>query len=142
MNRSPIKRDLKGCKIMKNPLIELLFELGRTHGDFALRRAIKVYLRKKGDSTMKTARLAIPKQWIYDAYDRQNGTCPGCGSPIHSRNFAVGDHIQPIARGGDHSPSNIRAMHSKCNSSKGANSMTKESKRTGKTTLEMLRSGD
>lgn len=46
--------------------------------------------------------------------------CHICDSDIESRADLHFDHVVPLARGGAHSPENLRPAHAKCNQSKGA----------------------
>jgi len=79
-------------------------------------------------------RKPINKAWTVDAWAKQGSICPRCKQKIEYSDMS-GDHITPLALGGTHAKWNIQCLHSRCNSSKGANSFVRESKlaQTGQT---------
>ncbi len=55
-----------------------------------------------------------------DVWDRSEGVCTYCGKALHPmRDFDV-DHVIPVSRGGDNSPTNLVASCRRCNLSKQA----------------------
>jgi 5-methylcytosine-specific restriction endonuclease McrA len=109
-----------------------------------IRRGAKKFLRRKDRAGVKPEkRKNIPMKWKLTALQNQGGLCSRCGEPIdiskHTAQLS-GDHTIPLALGGTHDSANISAMHkAKCNSSKGANSLLTESKKTGRTILEQIK---
>ena len=99
----------------------------------------KYVLKKTYSGCERIKRKPIPKKWILDAWEKQNGICPRCQDSI-SHSDMSGDHIVPLAKGGAHSRWNIACLHKKCNSSKGANDFIRESKleQLGKTRREPI----
>ena len=120
------------------PMVDILEFLNQeelSQGIAKVREACRKYLLKKTYSGCeRIKRKPIPKAWIHYACAIQKGICPRCDEPM-LWNDIVGDHITPLAKGGQHNRHNIQAMHSKCNASKGANDMVRESKleQVGKT---------
>lgn len=47
-------------------------------------------------------------------YDRDGGLCHICGKPVDRKRMSL-DHVVPIARGGQHVFTNVRASHRSCN---------------------------
>lgn len=48
-----------------------------------------------------------------------DGMCGICGDDVDPSDFHV-DHIEPLAKGGEHSYLNTQPAHPRCNMSKGA----------------------
>ena len=119
-------------------IFKMLLDLEQTEGQFKVRDACKRYIMKKTYAgQMNEKRKSIPARWLGEAYVRQKGICPRCGEKKFLDEM-VGDHIQPLAKGGRHNKGNIRALCTPCNSSKGANDLVTESKLTGQTITEQL----
>jgi 5-methylcytosine-specific restriction endonuclease McrA len=109
-------------------ILEYLNEQETIQGIKIVREACRKYLLKKTYSGFeKIKRKPISKGWIREAYAKQSGICPRCNEWMDLKDV-VGDHKQPLAKGGAHNRWNIQAMHSKCNASKGANDFIQESK--------------
>jgi len=110
-----------------------------------VQRACKMFLRRgQKAASVASKRLAIPIAWKLRALKRQHGLCSRCGLQINitkNKWDLTGDHIIPLVDGGLHGTINIAALHKKCNSSKGANTLLEESLKTGKTIFEILNSG-
>jgi 5-methylcytosine-specific restriction endonuclease McrA len=53
-----------------------------------------------------------------EIFERDNWTCHICGGPVEMADASL-DHIQPIARGGDHTAANLACSHRMCNFVKG-----------------------
>lgn len=126
--------------MMPQEVTTLLIELEKKHGATIIREGAKKYLlRRTYAGELPTKRKPIPKAWIEKAWWNQHHLCSRCKFEIETLAEAVGDHYKPLARGGKHSQGNIRALHSSCNSSKGANNPIQESKLTGQTYAEQIR---
>lgn len=50
--------------------------------------------------------------------DRDEWTCYLCGHTVDDSTFSI-DHVVPLARGGDHTPDNVKLAHLRCNQRKG-----------------------
>jgi 5-methylcytosine-specific restriction endonuclease McrA len=120
-----------------NEILEYLNRRELESGIKLVREACRKYMLKKTYAGVeKIKRKPIPRKWVDEAYVKQDGNCPRCNLPMLRRD-TVGDHKLPLALGGAHNRWNIQAMHSKCNASKGANDMVRESKlaQTGQTRI-------
>ena len=120
---------------MKDEVLEYLDKKEIEIGAKRVRESCRKYMTKKTHAgTLPTIRKPIPKRWTLEAWAKQNGICPRCKQKIEHSEMS-GDHIKPLADGGAHSKWNIQCLHTKCNSSKGANDFVKESKlsQVGKT---------
>lgn len=80
--------------------------------------------RERRRARMKGAYVG-PKAPRYKIADRDGWICRLCGEAIprvvkhgHPLYLTI-DHIIPLAKGGEHSPSNVQAAHAICNYSKG-----------------------
>ena len=102
-----------------------------------VRETCKYFLMRKTVGGGGTVRKRIPRPWVKDAFGKQNAICPRCRNEMKLSD-AVGDHRIALAQGGKNDKRNIQALHSWCNSEKGANDLTKEAKLTGSTVLEQL----
>lgn len=51
-------------------------------------------------------------------YERDGGRCHLCGRKCSRKSFTL-DHLVPLARGGDHTATNVRVAHLKCNVKRG-----------------------
>lgn len=51
--------------------------------------------------------------------ERDNHTCHICGEWVSAHEMSL-DHVVPLARGGEHTYSNIKLAHKVCNSRKGS----------------------
>lgn len=58
---------------------------------------------------------AIPKNLMWDVFERDNFTCQLCGS----RRFLTIDHIIPESKGGETTMENCQTLCNSCNSKKG-----------------------
>ena len=56
-------------------------------------------------------------------YTQQRGLCKGCGKRFEMGNMAI-DHIRAIAKGGGDRFTNLQLLCTRCNSLKGAGTMT------------------
>jgi 5-methylcytosine-specific restriction endonuclease McrA len=120
-----------------NNILNYLNEQESILGIKEVREACRKYMLKKTYAGCeKIKRKAIPRTWTREAYAKQSGICPRCNGWMDMK-AVVGDHKQPLAKGGQHNRWNIAALHSRCNLSKGANDFVAESKakQTGKTNL-------
>jgi 5-methylcytosine-specific restriction endonuclease McrA len=64
---------------------------------------------------------AWPVDLVCVIADRQNWTCPACGTeilPLNERAHHV-DHVVPWSLGGGNEVSNLQILHVRCNLSKG-----------------------
>lgn len=67
--------------------------------------------RKKGAACGgKVDRVSLHK--------KHNGKCHLCGKPVSLKTMEL-DHVVPLARGGKHSPRNLKPAHVRCNRMKG-----------------------
>jgi 5-methylcytosine-specific restriction endonuclease McrA len=118
-----------------NTILEYLNKQEIELGIKYVREGCRLYVMKKTFASGNyVKRKPIPRKWTDEAYVKQDGICTRC-TEYMQRKDAVGDHKQPLALGGAHNRWNIQAMHAKCNASKGANDMVRESKlqQTGQT---------
>jgi 5-methylcytosine-specific restriction endonuclease McrA len=118
-------------------ILDYLNEQEKELGIKEVREDCRKYMLKKTYAGYdKVKRKPIPRKWLDEAYVKQDGICPRCGNYMQ-RKDAVGDHKQALAKGGAHNRWNIQAMCRRCNSSKGANDMVRESKlqQIGKTRI-------
>lgn len=51
--------------------------------------------------------------------ERDGMVCHICGKPIADRRSLEFDHVVPLAKGGAHTPENVRPAHKRCNRKKG-----------------------
>ena len=116
----------------------LLKDLEREVGAKMVRDACKKYLMSRTYSgELKEVRRPMNRKWVMEAFFKQNAECARCHCKLYPHQ-ATGDHIIPLNRGGKHTKSNIRCLCKSCNSSKGDNTLYKESKLTGQTFREQL----
>jgi len=141
-------RDFKANPNRKNgnPTFQVLLEYGAKHGVKVVRSAYTKTMQKMNRGTVKVKRRKIPREWVYQAWLRQGKTCHCCGAEIPTFNQNVtGDHVIALKQATEetaaelHTPKNIRALLRHCNSSKNGRTLLSESKRSGRTILEMLR---
>ena len=119
-------------------LWEILENYATERGAASTRETCRRWMLKKTlAGILPEKRKAIPPRWIGKAYLRQKGKCARCGNDLKLTE-AVGDHRKPIALGGSHAGLNIDACHAKCNSAKGARSLSEDAKRTGTNVREYL----
>lgn len=64
------------------------------------------------------ARTSFPKTMRSWLYDRDDGVCGICKTPVEPEDMHI-DHVIPIARGGSNTPANLQIAHSTCNLRKG-----------------------
>lgn len=76
--------------------------------DRAVTYATRRRMRKRG-STGRIERISPRAVWA-----RDRGICQLCARPVSLREMEV-DHIKPLARGGEHTFSNVWASHRPCN---------------------------
>ena len=58
--------------------------------------------------------------WMGEQLERQRGACQHCRQPFSNSLRPTIDHVVPLARGGDHAPTNCQLLCKSCNSRKGA----------------------
>jgi 5-methylcytosine-specific restriction endonuclease McrA len=104
-------------------ILKYLDEQAIGHGYDEVKRACKIFLKKKTVSGIKPEkRKPVPREWIIDSYWHLEGICPLCDKPMDltdKKNPVVPDHIIPIIKGGKTERRNITAAHFRCNSQKG-----------------------
>ena len=121
-----------------NEVLDFLNQAELRYGAKLVREQCRKYMMKQTYAgQLPQKRKPVPRRWVEEAYMRQNGKCLRCGERMEPRD-AVGDHIEPLAKGGSHNKRNIRALHRGCNASKGAADLVTESKRTGQTVMEQI----
>lgn len=128
--------------LFSEQVFAVLESLAIKMGEAPVKYACRKFLHKKTVSGVKpTKRKPIPRTWVLDAIDRQDGYCKRCAKSLIYRmrlKDVVGNHRIPLAQGGHHNRWNIVAMHRKCNASKGANDPIRESKKGYGTILEQV----
>ena len=142
--RLPEDRDTAGTDkgtntgTMVMTTLDMLLEQERKLGRSQVEHACKQYLKmRRHVDVVPTPRKKIPRGWVATAYAQQDGCCHRCHKHI-SMKEATGDHTLPLSQGGKHVRANIRVMCRECNSAKSDNDPVTESKKTGKTLLEVL----
>jgi 5-methylcytosine-specific restriction endonuclease McrA len=118
-------------------IAEYLISLAKEIGSEPVRLACRQVLKQRNLGSDPTPRKPVKKEWTKKAWKKASGTCPRCNLYI-KESEATADHLVALHDGGEHSEKNLRLLCKRCNSSKGSNSLIKESKRLGKTILEQI----
>ena len=117
---------------MNQNIWQYLDEQAKEQGIHLVKKKVKSWLRQKTDPGVpREKRIPVPKDWITEKYVDQDGECPLCNLEMSLKdknNPVVGDHIQPIVKGGKTEKRNIQAAHRNCNSAKGDMDMNEWSK--------------
>ena len=95
-------------------------EVTRAWQDAHPERVLEISRQQHGRRRARIAG-AVVTQADYSAILAEHGmVCHICGLEIPTRADLHFDHVIPLARGGAHSPENIRPSHASCNMRKGA----------------------
>lgn len=122
---------------MTSPCIDRLRLLRKEYGTSAFDHAIRTLMRERVNPD-RDKRKAVPWSLLKRKYNEQRGRCSICGlDMVLVRGQVEPDHVDPN-RQDFNSPENIRAAHSKCNRSKGSLSIPEQTKRYGKTMVDIL----
>ncbi len=84
----------------------------------AVAAQVGVWGWKKWKRRNKPARRPVPSTVKTVLYEKQQGTCNGCGEEFAKRNLEV-DHIFPLSKGGKTEPANLQLLCGHCNRVKG-----------------------
>lgn len=127
--------------VYEEEIVEYLDTKAQELGTRAVERAVQHFLNKKHlrrIGVTPTKRKPVPKAWTLSALRNQGNLCSRCNTSLQPED-ASGDHIIPVALGGPHCRENIQALHKNCNSSKGDNDPSTESKKSGRLFTDIIR---
>jgi|ERR1041384_1953046 5-methylcytosine-specific restriction endonuclease McrA len=118
-------------------VLTFLKQVDAEGGRSTVDQAVKQLKRYRKTGGVEHKRKPMDKKIVARAAERRGGVCPRCRKPYTKDNPATGDHVQHRIGGGAHDETNIDALCKKCNSSKNDNDLLTESKKSGRTLLEM-----
>lgn len=83
-------------------------------------RALELARAAKGRRRAREYGGKVTRVDLREILNEHGMICHLCGGEIASRSDLNFDHVVPLARGGEHSPENLRPAHASCNRRKGA----------------------
>lgn len=108
------------------------------HGWGKCDRVIKFHNHQRLENAGREKRKQIPDKRKRELFMQQEGRCAICGNPMaFNLRESEADHIDPN-RQDLNAKSNWQMVHKDCNRQKGAASVMEQTKKYGKTAIEIL----